>query len=248
MPHKKRGGAATGTALNFFKKPTESGGGRDVRIPVLGARAAGPAARLGRFLVGVAGLGRLVGTDRGRQGVERNALIGFLVVLLVTGAAVGLALAALLEAVVAVAARAALRTVAGFGLAVGGLGLDVSHFVALVAVLITIIIVAIAALIFKAHPALAEDTEIMVRELKVIFGLDPVAGQLRVARHALVFLKQLGGVAALTIVLAVTAAPRHSLWALPTAATTTAALTIIDQAMFPYRTCASFERRKTFQH
>ena len=80
----------------------------------------------------------------------------------------------------------------------------------------------------------------MVRELKVIFGLDAVAGKLRIARHALVLLKQLGGIAALPIVLAISAATTtgHSLWALPTAATTTAALTIIDQALFPYRTDA----------
>ena len=46
----------------------------------------------------------------------------------------------------------------------------------------------------------------MVRELQVIFGLDAVAGELRIARHALVLLEQLGGIAALPIVLAITAA------------------------------------------
>jgi hypothetical protein len=84
--------------------------------------------------------------------------------------------------------------------------------------------------------------------LKVIFGLDAVPGELRVARHALVLFEQLGGVAALPVVLAVTtAASRHSLWTLSSATTTTAALTIIDQAVVPYRTCASLGRRKTFQ-
>ena len=43
----------------------------------------------------------------------------------------------------------------------------------------------------------------MVRELEIIFGLDAVARELRVARHALVFFEQLGGIAALAIVLAV---------------------------------------------
>ena len=43
----------------------------------------------------------------------------------------------------------------------------------------------------------------MVRELQIIFGLDAVARELRIARHALVFLEQLGGIAALAIVLAV---------------------------------------------
>ena len=43
----------------------------------------------------------------------------------------------------------------------------------------------------------------MVRELEIIFGLDAVARELRVARHALVFFEQLGGIAALAIVLPV---------------------------------------------
>ena len=43
----------------------------------------------------------------------------------------------------------------------------------------------------------------MVRELEIIFGLDAVARELRIARHALVFLEQLGGIAALAVVLAV---------------------------------------------
>ena len=70
----------------------------------------------------------------------------------------------------------------------------------------------------------------MVRELEIIFGLDAVARELRIARHALVFFEQLGGIAALAIVLAVARlsaevpAPRLS-----TAAAPAAALTIIDQ-------------------
>ena len=43
----------------------------------------------------------------------------------------------------------------------------------------------------------------MVRVLEVIFGLHAVARELRIARHVLVFFEQLGGVAALAIVLAV---------------------------------------------
>ena len=58
-------------------------------------------------------------------------------------------------------------------------------------------------LLLEARAALAEDAEIMIRELKIIFGLDAVARELGVARHALVFLEQLGGIAALAIVLAV---------------------------------------------
>jgi hypothetical protein len=69
----------------------------------------------------------------------------------------------------------------------------------------------------------------MVRELEIIFGLHPVARELGVARHALVFLEQLGGIAALAIVLAV---PRLSAEVLPPLTPTTApaaALSIVDQ-------------------
>ena len=47
----------------------------------------------------------------------------------------------------------------------------------------------------------------MVRKLQIIFGLDAVALHLRVARQALVFLEQLGGIAALPVVLAVAGDP-----------------------------------------
>ena len=40
----------------------------------------------------------------------------------------------------------------------------------------------------------------MVRELKIIFGLDTVARQLRVARQVLVLLEKLSGIAALAVV------------------------------------------------
>jgi hypothetical protein len=70
----------------------------------------------------------------------------------------------------------------------------------------------------------------MVRVLQIIFGLDPVAGELRIARHALVLLEQLGGVAALAIVLAVARlsaeVPSASL---SPATAPAAALTIVDQ-------------------
>jgi hypothetical protein len=69
----------------------------------------------------------------------------------------------------------------------------------------------------------------MVGVLEIIFGLDPVASQLRVARQRLVFLKQLGGIAALAVILPVAGTSGHALRALSTAATTTAALTIVDQ-------------------
>ena len=70
----------------------------------------------------------------------------------------------------------------------------------------------------------------MIRILQIIFGLDPVAGELRIARQRLVFFEQLRRVAALAVILAVAAGiAGHALRALSTAATTTAALTIVDQ-------------------
>jgi hypothetical protein len=67
------------------------------------------------------------------------------------------------------------------------------------------------------------------RLLEVIFGLDAVARELRVARQRLVFFQELGGIAALAVVLAIARTAAHALGALSTAATTTAALTIVDQ-------------------
>jgi hypothetical protein len=90
----------------------------------------------------------------------------------------------------------------------------------------------------------------MVCELEVIFGLDPISGLLGIARHALVFLEQLGGVSALAIVLAIAAAviAGHAPGLLSTAAAPTVALTIIDQIEFSSshwrnRACKSFTRR-----
>ena len=80
----------------------------------------------------------------------------------------------------------------------------------------------------------------MVGELQIIFGLDAVAGELGVARHALVFLQELGGIAALAIVLAVARRPpRFSAAALSPAAATAAALTIVDQMPTSLRSEAS---------
>ena len=70
----------------------------------------------------------------------------------------------------------------------------------------------------------------MVGELEVIFGLDAVAGELHVARQRLVLFKQLGGIAALAIVLAIAIRTTgHTLGTLSTATATAAALTIVDQ-------------------
>ncbi len=73
----------------------------------------------------------------------------------------------------------------------------------------------------------------MVRELEIIFGLDAIPGKLHVARQGLVFLEQLGGIAALAIVLTITVrTTRHSLGTLPTTTATATALAIVDQVSY----------------
>ena len=79
------------------------------------------------------------------------------------------------------------------------------HLVVLI--FVAIILAALAALLVEASPAFTQHTVIMVGVLEVIFGLDAVAGELRIARHALVFFQELGGVAALAIVLAIAVRP-----------------------------------------
>ena len=69
----------------------------------------------------------------------------------------------------------------------------------------------------------------MIRELEIIFGLDAVARELGVARHALVFLEQLGGIAALAIVLAVSRLSAEILTPLSPTTAPAAALSIVDQ-------------------
>ena len=51
-------------------------------------------------------------------------------------------------------------------------------------------------LFFLAGAEIAQHAEIMVGELEIIFGLDPVARKLRIAREVAVFLDHLGGVPA----------------------------------------------------
>jgi hypothetical protein len=69
----------------------------------------------------------------------------------------------------------------------------------------------------------------VIGELEIIFGLHAVARELRVARHALVFLEELGGIAALAIVLAVPRLSAEIPSSLSPTAAPAAALSIIDQ-------------------
>ena len=103
--------------------------------------------------------------------------------------------------------------------------LRVLRLAVLVAVLVT------GALLFLAQPGVGQDTEIMVRELQVIFGHHPVAGHLRIARHVFVFFQQLGGIATCAAVdaVALITSAAIALRTLVVTAATAAALTIVHR-------------------
>jgi hypothetical protein len=223
---KKR--AAISLAALFQDQVSGSGRGCDLGI-ALGARAARAATR-GAWRFGVGG-------DRRRKHLERDALFGAVLVLLLLPGLVGgappsrLALARTIIAVLtltifawailtgtllarlarAIAALVALTVVAVRALAIIGFVAIVVAIVAVSAglgrlVLILVLVgevVTLAALLLEARAAFVQYAEIMIRELEIIFGLHAIAGELRVARHRLIFLVKLGGIAALTIVLAV---------------------------------------------
>jgi len=60
-------------------------------------------------------------------------------------------------------------------------------------------------LLFLPGAVVGQDTEIMISELEIIFGVDPITRHLGIARHILVFFKKLGRIAASAIVDAVAA-------------------------------------------
>jgi len=195
-------------------------------------------------LLGVA----VIGADCGRKHVERKAVAAAVDVtdgvrrILIVAANPVVALEA---ALVTIAARTTRSTILAVSLilaivtfgVLGVAGLDQL----LVAFVLVHLLVAVAARILILEPGaiLAQDAEIMIRELEIIFGLDAVARELRVARHALVFLEQLRGIAALTVVLAVPGLSTQALAPLSPAAAPAAALTIVDQMPTPFAVVAS---------
>ena len=108
-----------------------------------------------------------------------------------------------------------------------------------IALVLVAIVAVLTALILEAGAAFAEHSEVVVRILQIIFGLHAVSRELRIARHALVFFQELGGIAALAIILAVArlsaevpASP------LSPAAAPAAALSIVDQMPTSLRSVA----------
>jgi hypothetical protein len=134
----------------------------------------------------------------------------------------------LLAARTRVAPARPLAAVLALGLLVRSFRLG--RFEILVAI-VAVVIVALAALVLILEPgsALAQHAKIVIGELEIIFGLHAVARELRVARHALVFLEELGGIAALAIVLAVPRLSAEIPSSLSPTAAPAAALSIIDQ-------------------
>ena len=85
-------------------------------------------------------------------------------------------------------------------------------------------------LLLETSAAFAQHAKIMIGELQIIFDVDPIALHLRVARQRLIFLEQLGGIAARAVVDAIAAilatvrAIRAGRTALTAATTATAAV------------------------
>jgi hypothetical protein len=232
----KKGGRIAPAAL-WLVHGWRSGRRSDVVAFILDPRLASAAARLGSFLLRLI----IASADGGWQDAERNSLFPLAFIFLVAASAIG---AIPLRPVATVPGEtialrplgpfaALLRTLADFGLAfvVAVLGLRRHILVALRVILLLVAArTALGLLLVEARAAVFEHAEIVIGVLEVIFGLDSVAGELRVARQALVFFEQLSGVAALAIITGVaTGVAGHSLRTLSAAATTTAALTIVDQ-------------------
>jgi hypothetical protein len=178
--------------------------------------------RLIRLLVTVV-RGTLVAIETARFALTarlaRRTVLTLLTVRALLTLGAGLALVALLAIIVA----------ARFGL---------GAFILFVALLIVHVVATLAPLVLVTGAAFAKHAVIVICELQIIFGLDTVAGELGVARHALVLLVKLSRVAALAIVLAVprlsTEVPASALS--PTTAPA-AALTIVDQMFVLSSSC-----------
>jgi hypothetical protein len=190
------------------------GGGSDFLFTLFRTRPALTAARL-RFddLLFVR-----VPADRRRESLDGDPLVFDFRFCLLTRRAI-----ALEPIAIAIPAIAATTALVVFAALVFAAGLD--HFL-FILVFVRRIVAALPALLFEPGAILAEDAEIMVRELQIIFALDAIARELRVTRHVLVFLEQLRRIAALAVVLAIAS---EILAPLATTAATAAALSIVDQ-------------------
>ncbi len=219
-----------------------SGGGRDLVVAVSRFRGSAPPARTRAWL-----LFRLyrertgaIGTDRGRKHVERKAVV---VGSIDSRAAIFIVTSLFGTPLFPESPRTPITLTVPAGVALGSIASALTLLVAAVGLgsfrhLFALVLIGILALtralVLETRAVLTENPEIMVGVLEVIFGLDPVTGQLGIARQALVFFVQLGGVAALTVVLAVPRLSTEVLPSLPSATATAATLSLIDQMLRPY--------------
>jgi len=176
--------------------------------------------------------------DRRRQNVERNGLAApafsfgrsLFALRSLIAARAPLTVEALAAVRTLVASRISARLFAVRALVVRSIPIGLSLRELFVALVIAAFVATLATLILEARTIFAEHAEIMVRKLQIIFGLDSIARELRVARHALVFLEQLRGIPTLAIVLSIPGLSADiPASALSPATAPAAALTIIDQ-------------------
>ena len=125
-----------------------------------------------------------------------------------------------------------------------GHAFDITVEILIIAVFELIVLAAPGLIFLKARPRFGKHAEIMISELQIIFGVDPVALHLGVARQRLVFLEQLGRIAARPIINAIAVfgtTPRiaTTLRALPATTATAAGLTIVDQVLLS--SCLKFK-------
>jgi len=125
-----------------------------------------------------------------------------------------------------------------------GHALDIAVEILVITVVELVVRAAARLIFFKARARFGEHAEIMIGKLQIIFGVDPVALHLGIARQRLVFLEQLGRVAAGPIIDAIAVfrtAPRiaPTLRALPATTATAAGLTIVDQVLLS--SCLKFK-------
>jgi hypothetical protein len=221
----------------------QSGRRRHIVAIVFDPRLAGPASRLRSFLSFRAFL--FACADCGRQDAERNPFVTLFLRFAARTVGARLLRTLLPVGALAIAARALADFAFTLFIAVTTVG---DHFLAVILVLVVIAAAALGLLLFEARTAVLKHAKIMIGKLEIIFGLDAVTGQLRIARQTFILFKQLRGVATLAVVTIIAAGiTRHPLGTLSTATTTTAALTIVDQVLVPCRTGArSAERPQIF--
>ncbi len=165
------------------------------------------------------------------------AAIALALALAVTRRIAMAAIAAIGAIVTLIALAAIITSVALIGIdPILGHALDIAVEILVVALFERIVLAAAGLIFFEARARFGKHAEIMIGKLQIIFGVDAVTLHLGVARQRLVFLEQLGRIAACPIINAIAVfgtTPRiaTTLRALPATTATAAGLTIVDQVL-----------------